>query len=246
MPERLILLHGFTQTGRAWDAVVELVGAERYSPVAPDLRGHGSGSATRPITFAALVEDVLAVGGPRFALAGYSLGGRVALHVALAAPTRISRLVLVSTTAGIDDPAARADRRTADEALADRMERQDIAELASSWGAQPLFADQPDAVRAASHADRLRNDPQGLAASLRAVGTGRMPTLWGRLGDLSTPTDVLAGGNDLKFTAIAHRLAAAMPAARLTIVPNAGHALALEAPRAVATVINAPPVGAGP
>lgn len=237
MSERLVLLHGFTQTGRSWDGVVEALGPQRYTALAPDLRGHGSAAAARPITFAAIADDVLAAGGDRFALAGYSMGGRLALHTALTAPERVSRLVLVATTAGIADDAERSQRREADEALAERIAGQTIDEVAAAWGAQPLFAAQSAAVRARAHADRLRNDPAGLAASLRGVGTGAMAPLWDRLGALRMPAEVLVGERDPKFRALGERLCAALPDARLTVVPGAGHALTLETPEAVAAAL---------
>lgn len=240
MPEPLILLHGFAQTGRGWDEVVRHLDSERYRPLAPDIRGHGAAADRRPVDFAGCVADALALGGARFALAGYSMGGRLALAVALAAPERVSRLVLVSTTAGIDDPAERARRRAADARLAAWIAApgRTIAQVADRWGAQPLFAGQPPEVAAAALADRLRNAPAGLAAALRGIGTGAMEPLWARLAELTMPAAVLAGERDGKFVALGGRLAAALPAAELTVVAGAGHALALEAPAAVAAAIE--------
>ncbi len=239
MSERLVLLHGFTQTGRSWDGVVAALGSQRYTAIAPDLRGHGAATGARPITFEAITQDVLGLGGDRCALAGYSMGGRIALHVALTAPERISRLVLVATTAGIEDDDERAARRAADDALAARIEAQPVEEFAEAWGAQPLFAGQPPEVRALAHADRLRNEPAGLAASLRGVGTGAMTPLWNRLDTLTMPVDVIVGEQDAKFRAIGARLCAAVPKAEQTVVPGVGHALPLEAPGAVAQVLDA-------
>lgn len=184
-----------------------------------------------------LAEELAASIDGDFALAGYSMGGRLALHVALAAPARVTRLVLVSTTAGIEDEDERGRRRTADEALAEWMAGRDIAAIADRWGAQPLFAGQSAAVAEAARADRLRSTPAGLAAALRAMGTGAMSPLWERLGELEMPAVVLAGAHDAKFVEIGRRLAAGLPAARLEIVPGAGHALGLEAPAAVASAI---------
>ena len=117
MPTTVVLLHGFAGTGRAWDPVVARLGRERYRQLVPDLRGHGAARAARPVTFDTCVADVLAAAPERFVLCGYSMGGRIALHVALAAPERVERLVLVATTAGIDDEAERAARRADDERL---------------------------------------------------------------------------------------------------------------------------------
>ncbi len=237
--EPLLLLHGFTQTGRGWDEVARHLDGETYRPLAPDLRGHGAAGSRRPIDMASVVADVAGLAAGRFALAGYSMGGRIALHVALAHPDRVSRLVLVSTTAGIEDPAERAARRARDDALATWVEQHTIAEFADRWGAQPLFAGQSPEVAAAARADRLDNDPRDLAAALRGIGTGVMEPLWDRLGELRMPVAVLAGERDAKFVALARRLAAELPRATLTIVPGAGHALTLEAPAAVAAAIGA-------
>jgi 2-succinyl-6-hydroxy-2,4-cyclohexadiene-1-carboxylate synthase len=237
--EPLLLLHGFTQTGRGWDEVIRHLDGERYRPLAPDLRGHGAAATRRPIDFAGCAADVAGLAAGPFALAGYSMGGRLALHVALAHPQRVSRLVLVSTTAGIECGEARARRRAEDEALAAWMEQErTISEVADRWAAQALFATQSPQVAAAARADRLRNDPAALAAALRGIGTGVMAPLWDRLGELRMPVAVLAGARDAKFAALARRLVQALPRGSLTIVPGAGHALALEAPAAVAAAIE--------
>src|SRR5512133_1704338 len=103
MPTTVVLLHGFAGTGRAWGGVIGRLDPERYTALAPDLRGHGAARDARPVSFDGCAADVLAAAPGRFALCGYSMGGRVALHVALAGPRRIARLVLVATTAGIED-----------------------------------------------------------------------------------------------------------------------------------------------
>ncbi len=242
VPEPLLLLHGFMQTGRGWDEVVRHLGGERYRPLAPDIRGHGAAATRRPIDAASCVADVARLGGARFALAGYSQGGRLALQVALADPGRVSRLVLVSATAGIDDDAERARRRAADEQLAAWIEADGrlMTEVADRWGAQPLFASQPPQVAQAARVDRLCNEPVHVAAALRGIGTGVMEPLWDRLGELGEmPVSVLAGELDAKYVALGERLVRQLPNAALTVVPAAGHALALEAPAAVAAAIDA-------
>ncbi len=238
MAETVILLHGFTSTARAWDGVIAALDSGRYRPLALDLRGHGAARDRTPIGFEEVVADVLEAAPGRFALAGYSMGGRIALHVALAAPERVSALVLISTSPGIENDAERAARRAADDALADELEDMDITTFADRWAGQSLFADDPPDVAARAREDRLRNDPRALAAALRGLSTGRMPPLWDRLGELRVPTVVIAGERDPKFTAIARRMAAALPDARLEVVPEAGHTLPVEAPDAVGGAIN--------
>ena len=239
MPTTVVLLHGFAGTGRAWDPVVARLDRERYTPVVPDLRGHGAARAARPVTFDTCVADVLAAAPERFVLCGYSMGGRIAQHVALAAPERVERLVLVATTAGIADEAERAARRADDERLAAFADEATIDEFADRWTAQPLFAGTPPDAARLWREDLLRNDPRGLAAVLRGLGTGAMEPLWDRLRTLTVPATVVAGEDDPKFVALAERLVAALPDAELVIVPGAGHGLPREAPEAIAAAIAA-------
>jgi 2-succinyl-6-hydroxy-2,4-cyclohexadiene-1-carboxylate synthase len=236
--ETIVLLHGFSGTHRTWDGVVALLEAERYSPQALDLRGHGAASERRPIGFAEVVDDVLAAAPERFVLCGYSMGGRIALHVALAAPERVTRLVLIGATAGISVDAERAERRASDEALAARVERGTIEEFVATWRDQPLFAGDPAWVAEAARGDQRRNDPGALAAVLRGLGTGAMEPLWDRLGELTMPVTLVAGERDAKFRDLAERLRAALPDARVAVVPGAGHAVHLEAPAAVVALIT--------
>lgn len=238
MPESIVLLHGFGGTRHAWDGVVAHLDAQRYRPLALDLPGHGSASGVGgPITFAGCVEDVLDHSPERFALCGYSLGGRIALQVALAAPARVQRLVLVSTTAGIEDPGERERRRCADDRLAEELETIPYEQFIARWRAQPLFADEPRRVAELAREDQRRNSPGPLARVLRGVGTGEMESLWGRLGELPMPVVVVAGARDAKFVAIARRLSELIPHAQLRVL-DGGHALALECPQALAEALG--------
>ena len=235
--ETVVLLHGFTQTGRSWGRVERTAKEAGHVVAAPDLRGHGASAAVRPVDFPHVVADVTALADDAV-LCGYSMGGRIALHAALAHPHRVRRLVLISTTAGIEDSAERAERRAADEVLATEIERDGLEAFAARWAAQPLFAGLAQEAAATACADRLRNDAAGLAAALRGLGTGVMEPVWQRLGELRMPVAVLAGARDAKFLALARRLVGALPAATLTVVPGAGHALHLEAPEAVAAALE--------
>jgi 2-succinyl-6-hydroxy-2,4-cyclohexadiene-1-carboxylate synthase len=237
MPDRLVLLHGFTQTRQSWRRTVAALGG-RYRALAPDLPGHGQAAERRPASFAACAAYVRALAGERCVLAGYSMGGRIALHTALAVPGLVDRLVLIGASPGLADPAEREARRRADDALADRIEAIGVTAFAEEWGAQALFAGQDERVAAAAHADRLRNTPQGLAAALRGLGTGVMAPLWDRLPQLAIPVTLVVGERDAKFREIAERMAAALPDARLHMVEGAGHAVQLDRPEAVAAAIG--------
>jgi 2-succinyl-6-hydroxy-2,4-cyclohexadiene-1-carboxylate synthase len=235
--ERVVLLHGFSGTSRAWDGVVARLSPERYLSLALDLPGHGSqADAPRPITFGGCVASVLEQAPERFTLVGYSMGGRIALHVALALPKRVRRLVLIGVTAGIEDDEQRARRRDSDRAIADELESAPFEEFIERWRSQPMFAGEPADAGALARADQRRNRPDALAAVLRGIGTGEMQPLWRRLEELTMPVTVVAGDRDVKFVQAGRMMVELISRAELRIVPG-GHGLLLENPAAVAEAL---------
>jgi 2-succinyl-6-hydroxy-2,4-cyclohexadiene-1-carboxylate synthase len=237
MASTLVLLHGFTHTGHSWDPVRAALG-ERYLALAPDIRGHGQSADRKPVSLPAVIDDLASIAPQSFTLAGYSMGGRIALHAALALGGRVQRLVLIGASPGIADADERAARRNADERLADEIDSEQIEHFARRWAAGPVLADQPESVQAAAHADRLRSTPSGLARALRGLGAGALPSLWDRLGEVQVPVTLIVGARDEKFTAIAAQMAPALPEARVVVVPRSGHAAHLEAPAAVAAELR--------
>jgi 2-succinyl-6-hydroxy-2,4-cyclohexadiene-1-carboxylate synthase len=229
----VILLHGFTHTGRSWEPVVAALG-ERYRAIAPDIRGHGTASERVPVSLDDVIGDVAELVTGCCVLAGYSMGGRLALHAALALPERVERLVLIGASPGITDPKERVARREADERQAEEIERLSIEEFADRWAANAILAGQPEWIRA----DRLRNRPASLARALRGLGTGALAPVWDRLGELRMPVVLVVGERDEKFRAIAEQMASALRRPDVVVVPRVGHAVHLEAPAAVAKAIQ--------
>jgi 2-succinyl-6-hydroxy-2,4-cyclohexadiene-1-carboxylate synthase len=226
---RLVLIHGFTQNANCWPGIAAPLGEAGHEVVAVDAPGHGRRSQMGADLWGA--SDLIAAEGGRAAYLGYSMGGRIALHVALAHPEVVDQLILVSATPGIEDDTARAERRAADDAQATALERDgDVAAFLDRWLAGPLFASLPR-DRAGLDA-RLTNTAAGLASSLRGAGTGTQDNLWPRLGQLTMPVLIVAGAADGKYAAIAERMATAMPHAQLALIPAAGHAAHLEQPAA--------------
>jgi 2-succinyl-6-hydroxy-2,4-cyclohexadiene-1-carboxylate synthase len=236
MAQPLVLLHGFTHTGASWEGVIAAL-PERYRPIALDIRGHGNASARRPVSLPAVIDDIASADPSSFSLVGYSMGGRIALHAALALGDRVDRLILIGASPGLDDPGERAQRRAEDERLADEIDASSIESFAERWARTPVLAGLPEDVAAAVHADRLRNTPAGLAAALRGLGTGALEPVWDRLGELRMPVTLIVGARDAKFRAVAERMADAIPGAAVEVVAGSGHAVHLEAPPAVAAAL---------
>jgi 2-succinyl-6-hydroxy-2,4-cyclohexadiene-1-carboxylate synthase len=231
---RVVLVHGFTQTRRSWDAVARQLTPE-HDVLALDAPGHGdlAGVALDLWQGARLVAQQ----GGRAVYAGYSMGGRLCLHVALAHPDHVEALVLLGATAGIRDDAERAARRRDDAARATRIEHDGVEAFLSEWLAQPMFASLPEGARGLD--DRLTNTAMGLAASLRLAGTGAQDPLWDRLEELEMPVLLVAGEWDAKFSGVAREMAAAIGVnARVATVAGAGHAAHLEQPAAFAAIVR--------
>ncbi len=226
----MLLAHGFTQTAQSWSDVQHLLGSRGLDEgYAIDLPGHGSANAVRADLWGS--ADRLVTAGGRTTYVGYSMGGRVSLHAALAHPREVERLVLIGATAGIDNADARAQRRTDDELLADRIETIGVEAFVDEWLQNPLFSGQTP--NQAMRADRLRNTADGLASSLRLAGTGTQAPLWDRLDEISCPVLLLVGQHDQKFSAIAERMATALPNAELRAIDDAGHSVHLEQPERI-------------
>ncbi|HWD63597.1 MAG TPA: 2-succinyl-6-hydroxy-2,4-cyclohexadiene-1-carboxylate synthase [Solirubrobacteraceae bacterium] len=236
-PPVLVLLHGFTNTGASWRPVVRALG-ERYRAMAPDIRGHGSASGCRPVTLEAVIDDVAALTQRPFTLAGYSMGARIALHAALALPERVERLILIGGSPGLQDTAERTSRRESDERLAGDIEASDIDTFARRWAEIPVLTGLSPELARQVHADRRRNHPAGLAAALRGLGTGALPSLWDRLPELSCPVVLVAGERDEKFRQLARAMADRVPDSTVAVIPGAGHAAHIEVPTAVAAVLS--------
>jgi 2-succinyl-6-hydroxy-2,4-cyclohexadiene-1-carboxylate synthase len=221
---RLVLVHGFTQTRSSWDPIAMTLNADGYEVVAVDAPGHGESDELR----LDLVESAAALGdtgGPATYI-GYSMGGRIALQLAVASPERVERLILVSATAGIEDDEERAARRTTDERRAEEVERDGVAAFLDRWLSLPMFTTLSPA--AAGLQARRANTAAGLAASLRLAGTGAQRPLWSDLAALSMPVLIVAGSLDDKFSDIAARMAGLIPKVELAVVAGAGHAVHLE------------------
>lgn len=231
---RLVLVHGFTQTGRCWGPVADDL-AEDHEVVLVDAPGHG-GSAEIMAglrTGGRLIADQ----GGEATYLGYSMGARLCLHLALGNPELVRGLVLLGATAGIEDTAEREARRQQDLATAARIERDGLERFLDDWLAQPLFASLPP--ERAFRRERLENTVEGLRSSLEQAGTGSQDPSWHKLHRLEMPVLVLAGADDARFASLAERMADAIGAnATSALVEGAGHAAHLEQPERFLAIVR--------
>ena len=242
--EPVTLLHGFTLNGRSWREVIARM-PKRWTWIAPDLRGHGETRTApgAPCTMESCTTDLQmlwdSLGITSSHVVGYSMGGRLGLHVATRLPERVRSLLTLGAHAGLD-PNARIARRQGDEALASKLEADGIEPFVNYWSAQPMFAGierRGSTFTARLRAERLANRPEGLAASLRGMGAGAMTPVWEDLPRVTCRCTFVAGEDDAPYVAAARRLAAAVPDGRVVLIPGAGHAAHMERPAAFARVL---------
>lgn len=242
----LLLLHGFTGRGANWAELCASL-SQRFTTITLDLPGHGdteSPSDPERYRMERCAEDIATIldrlGFDTTHLMGYSMGGRLALYLALNMQRRFRSLILESASPGLKTSEERAARIASDEALADEIEREGVEAFVNRWEALPLFDSQrrlDEAVRDKQREGRLKNNPVGLASSLRGMGTGVQQSLWEPLPELKLPTLLLAGELDTKFAAIAGQMHASIQGSRLKIIPDAGHIIHLEKPSVLAQAV---------
>jgi len=167
---------------------------------------------------------------------GYSMGGRLALHLAVTRPEAVRRLVLVGASPGLRTEDERAERRALDAARAAEIAA-DLPGFVERWYRMPLF-DLPEDLRQQLTADRIvHNDAVGLGRSLAGMGTGAQPSHWDDLAGISAPTLAVAGARDAKFVRLAAAMAEAGGFATAT-VPGVAHLVPAEAPAALAQILT--------
>ena len=235
----VVLLHGFTGSAAAMAELAEGL-RDSYRTISIDLVGHGRSDAPDApglYSMSSCVEQIASVldvlGLRDVHLIGYSMGGRAALALCAAQPGRVASALLISASGGIKDSDARAERIRADTRLAEQIERDGISAFVDFWMAQPFVArERRIGSEAFAEARRMRlaNRPHALAASLRGMGAGAQPPLFGRLASIDLPICLVVGEEDAKFRAIASELARDLTNAQIEIVSDAGHAAHLENP----------------
>jgi len=244
----LVLLHGFTGSSASWEEFNNLI-TGHCRTIAIDLPGHGrtiSPNQPQRYSIQAVSNDIVAlldtlkIGYSD--LLGYSMGGRLALYLALDKPTQFRSLILESASPGLDSIDLRHKRVQKDGLLANRIEANGVPAFVERWQRLPLFESQNNLARERQEGQRrqrLNNTAVGLANSLRGMGTGQQPSLWSELLSLLVPTLLIAGSLDLKYSDINRQMAQIMPDSKLKIISGAGHNVHLEMPEQFAKTVLA-------
>ncbi len=214
--------------------------AQSHTVITVDLPGHGQSESPTDLdsyrmgfVAAELIALMNSLDLPTFDMLGYSMGGRLALYMAVHYPEKIKKLVLESASPGLKTAEERKARTAADNALAERIEREGIESFVDFWESISLWESQKSLAASAKtnlRQIRLSNNRAGLANSLRGMGTGQQPSLWPQLESLQIPTLLITGELDSKFCAIAAEMDQLMPNSQHQTIPQAGHTVHLEKP----------------
>ena len=243
---KVVALHGFTGCAEDFDPLRACLD-HRFEIIAPNFPGHGDlRNLEKPSAYSfsehlKTISTAAGSGNEPVILVGYSMGGRLAMHWALAHPHRVHRLILIGASPGLKSQAEQDERIRGDKALAEYIRTDGLNNFLKYWNTKTFFKPllslpperlDPILIR------RQKNNPDALAMSLEAVGTGALPQLWNRLNNLKCPTDLVVGAHDEKFIEIAYAMAASMPKSRISIIEDAGHSVHLEKPQDLATLIE--------
>jgi 2-succinyl-6-hydroxy-2,4-cyclohexadiene-1-carboxylate synthase len=231
----VVFLHGFMGSSADWREIMAVIGDQTFR-IAVDLPGHGASLGLPPDTYTiegatrAVIRTMDGLEVTRPVVAGYSMGGRLALYLALRYPNRCTWLILESVSPGLERSSERAARRAADESKAERLESGDFEAFLRDWYGQPLFAPlaRDEELLYRTIEARRRNDPGELARSLRGMGTGSQASMWGELEGLAVPALAIAGELDEKYARISWRMAGINPRIESAVVPRAGHSVHAE------------------
>lgn len=241
----ILFLHGFMGNGEEWEEIVSFL-AKDFHCLTVDLPGHGkTASLNRNLdwgmenTAAAVITLLNELTIKKCFLVGYSMGGRLALYLMLHYPQYFPKVVLESASPGLKTLVEQQERIARDNLLADRLESGDFKSFLTEWCRQPLLRGLQNHPRfRVLFEKRLKNDPLGLAKSLREMGTGCQPSLWEKLPQNKIPLLLVVGKRDAKFRSIAGEMASLSPTAAVEVIEDCGHNIHFEKPEVFVTEVE--------
>ncbi|MGX7031552.1 2-succinyl-6-hydroxy-2,4-cyclohexadiene-1-carboxylate synthase [Vagococcus zengguangii] len=251
----LVCLHGFTGTSETFRFLVDEndnapnITTPTYNYLLVDILGHGQSSVfVHPYRyqFEQVLNDLIqlleCLSLQRVSLLGYSMGARLALGLATLMPARFEHIILESGSPGLKTEEERKARKISDQRLAGRLINQPLTDFVDFWQNIPLFNTQKQLsldVQQAVRNERLTQQKVGLACSLQYMGTGRQPSYWDTLANLTEPNiHLIVGELDNKFVKIASEMKRIQPQLQVTTVANTGHCVHLERPEIFKKIIH--------
>jgi len=233
----LVLLHGFMGSGNQFEHLIPELTAF-CNPITIDLLGHGEtegaelhyrfSTKEQIADLAKLIGEQLKI--PLF-LYGYSMGARLSLQLALYRPDLFKGLILESGTFGIEGETERQARQALDARRSDDI-MGNFQGFLKEWANMPLFSSSSAEPELIEKIDEIQKnqDPFWLANSLQGFGTGTMPCVRDRLGELPMPVQLLIGEKDSKFLHINRQMEKEITNSELAVVKEAGHRVHLDQP----------------
>ncbi|AIF43998.1 2-succinyl-6-hydroxy-2,4-cyclohexadiene-1-carboxylate synthase [Virgibacillus sp. SK37] len=241
---QVVLLHGFTGSSKTWGNFITAWQGQ-FQFITIDLPGHGNTKVSNVKTMKECCDDIKALinhlGISQFHLIGYSMGGRTALSFVMYYPELVQSLILESASPGLSSNVERKERMKKDEQLAAKLVNEGIESFVDFWENVPLFNSQkelPLNIKSAIREERLAQSPNGLAKSLKGMGTGSQPSWWKELTNIELPTLLLVGELDEKFVQLNKKMAECLPHAHFEMVNKTGHALHVEQPEIFGKIVT--------
>lgn len=233
----LLLLHGFMGASDDWEIVSEKLSKDYYI-IAIDLPGHGGTRCSDvtdfsfEVTAKAIIDYLDDKGITNTSLAGYSMGGRLALYLSIYYPERFDKVIIESSSPGLKTEEEREERRLKDALLSKRIYLEPFDIFVHNWYEMELFQtiNKRSEAYQTMHKRRLKSDPQELAKSLLYAGTGSQPSLWGKLVEIKADTLLLTGELDTKFNEIADKMVKMNNRFNRVNIDDAGHNVHFEKP----------------
>lgn len=241
----IVLLHGFMGSIADWQQMLSEFSTDYYC-LAIDLPGHGQTRVTGDKSFYTMPKcargiidllDELELN--RANLLGYSMGGRLALYLAVHYPERWSRLIIESASPGLPNASEKKERWQEDLKRAVVLEQGDMRQFVKTWYEQPIFASlQHHPQFAQLQRRRSQNDPFEIARSLQGLSAGKQESLWNKLNETPFPIMMLVGEYDPKYKKIGTEMKQRCPALELRVVENCGHLIHFENPQLYAQYVR--------
>lgn len=237
----ILFLHGFMGSGADWGEVIQYFSAD-YCCLTIDLPGHGrtiyQGDISFEQTASALSELLNEQRIEKCFLVGYSMGGRLALFLALHYPQHFEKVVLESASPGLKTERERKERIHHDEKVAAELESGNLEDFLTRWYSQPIFEGLSEKNLAKLMEARRQNNPKMLSEALRFLGAGKQPSLWEMLPQNKVPLLLLVGEHDIKFESIANRMRELNDLVGIKTIGGCSHNIHLQQPEMYAACLR--------